>query len=135
MRYFQLKVNLLVVAMFLLVNTIKFENKDEEEQDYTFGNIKAQSTIDEFLAGKHDIFMWDNVVYSTDIEWINALILTECELLGLITYKSVDANTFSNGTANRLNLGSEVYSVNERGDVLIVKDGSSYKYYLKMVEV
>ena len=127
MRFIRLSLNLILISMLLNACVTEFESKQQVFQT-------ANPTVEDILTEDNDIFLWDSTVYLTDIEWVNELILTENKLLGTITHSSTDASAFINGTANKLSIGSEIYSTNERGDILIVKSGNSSKYYLKLVE-
>ncbi|MCM3732615.1 hypothetical protein M3196_13160 [Fictibacillus nanhaiensis] len=79
-----------------------------------------------------DIFMWTNVVYKTNIDWVEPLKLTKDKELGEINSVSSkpDNYQYKNGMANKLPIGSKIYSVKERNDVLVVEVNGMVKKYL-----
>lgn len=83
-----------------------------------------------------NIFQWEGLIYQTDIDWVNELELTKKELVGEITeiYQNEDPNSFRNGMANQLPIGTKIYSTNENKGVLIAEYNRGKKYYLALVE-
>jgi hypothetical protein len=84
-----------------------------------------------------DIFKWDGLIYKTNIDWVNELELTKKECIGEITkiFTGKDIKSFSNGMANKLPIGTKIYSANEVEGILIVEySNSKEKYYLSQVE-
>jgi hypothetical protein len=83
-----------------------------------------------------NIFQWEGLIYKTDIDWVNELELTKKEIVGEITelYKNEDPNSFKNGMANQLPLGTKIYSTNENEGILIIEYNGEEKYYLSLVE-
>ncbi|WP_042354092.1 hypothetical protein [Bacillus rubiinfantis] len=83
-----------------------------------------------------DIFQWDGLIYETNIDWVNELKLTKNEQLGEITesFSNSDAKNFKNGMANKLPVGTKIYSAKESEGILIVEHNNEEKYYLALVE-
>lgn len=79
-----------------------------------------------------DIFMINDTVYQTNIEWVEELSLTKYKEIGEIetNYSFDSEEIFKNKMATKLPIGSKIYSVNERNDMLIVEnEGVEKKYY------
>lgn len=83
-----------------------------------------------------DIFLLDNTVYKTNIDWVNQLSLTKKKLIGKIEtqYSIKSDEPFKNRMATKLPIGSKIYSTNERNDVLIVQCKGKEKKYYKLTE-
>lgn len=81
-----------------------------------------------------DILQWNDAIFETGIEWVNELELKEDHKLGEITFHADKPSDFKNGSANYLSVGSEVYSVKDRNDILIIKDNNEIKRYLLLSE-
>lgn len=79
-----------------------------------------------------DIFMLNDNVYKTNIDWVDELSLTKNKEIGEIesNYNFDSNDSFKNKMATTLPIGSKIFSANERIDVLIVEDkGIEKKYY------
>ena len=119
---------MLLVSLFYLSGCIHSENKTSVSK-----NPDAEEVLS--LDENADIFQWEGLIYQTDIEWINELDITKKELLGEITelFTSEDTKLFKNGMANKLPIGTKIYSTNENSILLVESDGEE-KYYLALVE-
>ncbi|MFD1357009.1 hypothetical protein ACFQ4X_03785 [Fictibacillus halophilus] len=83
------------------------------------------------LDPEADIFLWDNTVYQTNIDWVEELTLTKNREIGEITSISMNPKDYEykNGMANKLPVSAKIYTANERQDVLLVEiDGKLTKY-------
>lgn len=98
----------------------------------TTSNPTVQETLE--LYAEADIFLWDNVVYLTNIDWVDELVLTEGDLIGIIKFNTSNPSEFTNSTANILPVGTEIYAAQERKDILIAKHAGELKYYYMLVE-
>ena len=49
----------------------------------------------------------------TNIDWVNELVLTEGDLMGVIEFNSTNPVNFKDGTANILPIGTEIYRAKE----------------------
>lgn len=103
-----------------------------EETTTTINNPTVQEVFE--LYSDADIFLWDSIVYLTNIDWVNELVLTEDDLLGVIKYNTSNVSEFNNSAANILPIGTEIYTTKERKDILIAKYNGELKYYYMMVE-
>lgn len=83
-----------------------------------------------------DIFMLNNVIYKTDIDWVNELELTIDEQVAMISsnYDKESSKEFSNEMATSIPIGSKIYSTIEREDILIVDINGAYKKYYVLSE-
>ncbi|MFF2887360.1 hypothetical protein [Paenibacillus sp. NPDC057967] len=112
-------------------STEKMEEKKSSSQ-YNMGNPTPQ----EVLEGRPDanIMMVQDIVLLSGIDWVNEEELTKDELLLEITLQTDDAAKFVNGAANELPVGTKVYRVKERGDILIADTDKGDVRYYKLVE-
>lgn len=98
----------------------------------TIGNPTAQEILEN--DPKADIFQWNGTIYQTNIDWVDELVLTEGELVGIVNYHTSNPSDFKDSTANGLPIGTEIYKVNERNDILMTKYNDELKYYYQLVE-
>lgn len=104
----------------------------DEEAVYETKNPDAEEVLT--LDSEANIFQFNDIIYQTNIDWVDELTVTKDEQIGEITDKSGDIQVFKNGTANKLEVGSEIYSVQEREDILIVETEGEELKYLAIVE-
>ncbi|ADU29497.1 hypothetical protein [Evansella cellulosilytica] len=108
------------------------EVKEEEIIEVSIESIDAEEVLS--LWEDADIFQYDGVIYMTNIDWVEELTITKNTQIGEIKTKN-DANTdFDNEMSNKLPVGAIIYSVKERGDILIVEYDGEIKKYLAIVE-
>ncbi len=123
------KIKIIYLLIFSLFVLIGCTDKNKEINVSVSKNPDAQEVLS--LNSNADIFQWNNAIYQTNIEWVNELQLTENSKIGIIETNSSKAAEFKNGTANKLSKGTEIFTVKERNDVLMVKnDGEIKLYYL-----
>lgn len=120
---------MLVVSLFYLSSCVDLETKT---------SVSKHPDAEEVLRldDNADIFQWDGLIYKTDIVWVNELELTKKECIGEISelFTDKDTKSFNNGMANKLPIGSKIYTTNEIEGILIVEYNSEKKYYLSQVE-
>ncbi|MBC1937604.1 hypothetical protein HCA69_14595 [Listeria grandensis] len=98
-------------------------------------SVSTNPTATEILSENPnaDIFQLDDVVYETNIDWVDDLEVTKYNQIGEIkkTFSMKHPlKEFENGDATQLTSGTKIFRVKERGDVLIVEiDGKTKKYY------
>lgn len=99
-------------------------------------NVSSPPNAKKILAMDKDadILQWNDAMYETGIEWVNELELIEDHKLGEITFHADKPSDFKNAAANNLSIGSELYSVKDRNDILIIKDNHEIKRYLLLSE-
>ncbi|MGE7113906.1 hypothetical protein [Lysinibacillus sp. NPDC047702] len=126
------KIKFIYLFIFSLFVLIGCADNHKEINVSVSKNPDAQEVLS--LDRNADIFQWDDVIYKTDIDWINDLQLTENSKVGIIETNSSNAAEFKNGTANKLSVGTEIFTVKERNDVFMVKDNGEIKFYYLIVE-
>ncbi len=121
---------LLITALALLI--ITGCSAKGEEVTAVSGEIDAEEVLG--LDPDADIFQLEGVIYQTNIDWVDKLALTKDVQVGEI--KTInDANTdFNDEMANKLKVGSKIFSAKERKDILIVENESGLFHYLAIVE-
>lgn len=107
-------------------------NSQAESVTVTPGNPDANEILG--LNPEADIFQWEDIIYSTNVEWVEKLELTKDEQIGEITKNSTNPEDFINGTANKLPVGTKIFSVKEAGGYLLVEYNQQLKKYLMLVE-
>ena len=117
-----------VVSIFSLLGCIDVTIKSSVSK-----NPDAEEVLQ--LDKDANIFQWDDLIYQTDIEWVNDLKLTKKEPVGEITelYTEEGTKSFKHGMANKLPIGTKIYSTNENG-ILIADYNDKEMYYLALVE-
>lgn len=123
-----------IILITIILGNLLIWGCSERELSFTAstGNPTAQEVLK--MDSKADIFQIANTIYKTNIDWVDELVLTEGDLVGVIEYNSSNSIDFQNATANILPIGTEIYKVKERNDVLIAKYEDELKYYYQLVE-
>lgn len=125
------------IAIILLGTLLVGGCSNKEENNSTqMVSTTHNPTAKEILTfdSKADIFQWENIIYQTNFDWVDELELTKYELIGVIEYNTKDKNDFKDATANVLPVGTEIYTVKERKDILIAKYNGETKLYYALVE-
>ncbi|MEI2405007.1 hypothetical protein [Niallia taxi] len=124
------KLYIVLTALALLIIT-GYSAKGDEVTEVS-GEIDAEEVLG--LDPDADIFQFEGVIYQTNIDWVDKLALTKDVQVGEIK-KINDANTdFNDEMANKLKVGSKIFSAKERKDILIVENDSGLFHYLAIVE-
>lgn len=126
----------LLVSISLIVACI-FLFSRENKQDTTVHITQAPTAEEELKQNANtDLFMLDDSVYKTNIEWVDQLNLTKKDIVGEIESNySIEANEpFKNNMATKLPIGTKIFSTIEREDVLIVQYKGEEKKYYKLSE-
>ena len=92
-------------------------------------NPEAEEVLN--LDPEADIFQFNDVIYTTGIDWVEGKKLTKNKQIGKIKEKNEDDTDFSNGTANKLPVGAIIYTTKEENDMFLIvdSDGETKKYY------
>jgi|SRR5690625_1020301 len=118
----------LLVTMLLTITGCSYVNTDDGVEVHETENLNAEDILT--LDPDANIFQYDGVIYQTDIDWVDDLSLTKDEKVGEIETKNEKDSKFEDDMSNMLSVGTEIFSVKERGDILIVEsDGKTLKYY------
>ena len=99
----------------------------------------ANPTAKEVLSSNKDadIFMWNSTIYinAIDNEWVHDQKFDHLELIGEITKQFNEGDSFDDGTATQLPLGTKIYTPSPRqGAILIVKRNNQEMRYLGLIE-
>ncbi|GIO26649.1 hypothetical protein [Ornithinibacillus bavariensis] len=130
MRIQRLFFTSIVVALFT-ISGCSLEG-EKNKGTVTIDNIDAEEVVT--LEPDADIFQYDGVIYRTNIDWVEELSLSKGEQIGEIKVQN-DSNTdFKDEMANKLPVGAKIFSVKERGDILIVESEAKTLKYLAIVE-
>ncbi|HWI48420.1 MAG TPA: hypothetical protein VNU45_09390 [Rummeliibacillus sp.] len=125
MQFKKIIICLFVISIFLIGCGYKVKTTEHK--------TPVPSAAEELKLDKNaDIFMLDDRVYKTDIDWVNQLSLSKKNEIGIIEskYSIASEEPFKNKMATKLPIGSKIFSTNEREDVLIVQyKGIEKKYY------
>lgn len=117
---------LIIFFVFLIIlagcNSSKEVNNRENSamgnnEVLMIGNPNADKVLK--MDPNANILMYQNIVYNAGVQWVNDLKITKDKLVTEITQQSEDGKDFENGTANKLTVGTKIYSVKERNDILI----------------
>ncbi|MEY8749715.1 hypothetical protein [Alkalicoccobacillus gibsonii] len=108
-----------------------------EDDRISTSNSEENPTADEILTldEEADIFMFNGIIYNTNVDWVDELTLTKGDQVGEVKEQvEKDHFEYSNGTANKLSVGSPIFEANERDDILIVEEDGEVHYYYALVE-
>jgi hypothetical protein len=98
-----------------------------ETTKITIDSIDAEEVL--ALDPDADIFQYDAVIYKANIDWVKKLSITKDVQIGEIKARNNSNTDFKDGMANKLPVGTKIFSAKERGDVLIVEvEGETLKY-------
>lgn len=123
---------LLITLLLTIAGCSYFDNNDDSVEVHETENPDAEEILT--LDPNANIFQFDGIIYKTDIDWVDDLSLTKGEKVGEIKTKNEKDSKFEDDMSNMLSVGTKIFSVKERGDILIVEsDGRTLKYYA-MVE-
>ncbi|WP_434122294.1 hypothetical protein [Salinicoccus roseus] len=94
--------------------------------------IDAEDVIEE--EPNADILMYNDTIYKAGIDWVDNLALTKNEKIAKVNNQTKNYSEFENGNANNLSVGTDIYSSQEREDILIVDVDGEERYYYLIVE-
>lgn len=99
------------------------------ERSATTQNPDAEEVL--ALDPEADFFQFNDIIYQTNIDWVEELSLTKDQEIGEIIARNEKDTKFENGMANKLPVGAKIYSTKEEGDMILIveAEGKSYKYY------
>ncbi|WP_256758160.1 hypothetical protein [Cohnella sp. WQ 127256] len=94
----------------------------------TIGNPTASEVLK--MEPNANVFMYKDTIYNAGIPWVDELELTKDIQETEITRQSNKGRAFKNGTANKLGVGTKVFRVKERNDMLIAEtEGGDIRFY------
>jgi hypothetical protein len=98
----------------------------------TIGNPNAQDVLK--IEAKANIFMYKDTIYKAGISWVDELKLTKDIQITEITLQRIKGKDFKNGTANILTVGTKIYRVKERNDIIIAETEQGDVRFYQLVE-
>jgi hypothetical protein len=98
----------------------------------TIGNPSAQDVLR--MDPKATVFMYKDTIYNAGIPWVDELKLTKDIQVTEITHQSKNGKAFKNGTANNLVVGTKIYRVKERNDILLAETEKGDIRFYQLVE-
>lgn len=103
-------------------------NKGATGVDVT-GNPDAEEILS--MAPDANIFQYDDLIYETGIDWVEEKPLTKDKQVGEIKETRDKGINFKNGTANKLPVGSKIFTTKEESKMflLVESEGKILKYY------
>ncbi|WP_261301819.1 hypothetical protein [Paenibacillus andongensis] len=110
---------ILLLTCFITAGCTKNEILMTSEQTKTIGNPTAQEVLR--MDPNANVFMCKDTIYKAGIPWVDELKLTKDIQVTEITQQSNNGKAFKNGTANKLVVGTKIFRVKERNDILIAE--------------
>ncbi|NOU91972.1 hypothetical protein GC093_01810 [Paenibacillus sp. LMG 31456] len=119
---------LLLFMCFMTTGCTKDEILITSEQTKTIGNPTAEEVLT--MDPNANVFLYKDTIYIAGIPWVNELKLTKDIQVTEITHQSNNGKAFINGTANKLAIGTKIFRVKERNDILIAEtDRGDIRFY------
>ncbi|MDT0162935.1 MULTISPECIES: hypothetical protein [Bacillus] len=104
----------------------------EESTSVSVDTIDAEEVLR--MDPDADIFQYDDVIYQTNIDWVEKLSLKKDAQIGEIQSRNKNDTDFENGMSNKLPVGARIFSAKEREDILLVESEGKVLKYLAIVE-
>lgn len=123
---------LITVSCAVMIGCSQYEEEGEEVTNMVIGHIDAEEVLT--LNPDADIFQFGDLIYETNIDWVDELTLTPDEAVGEIKILNDSTTDFENETANKLPVGTVIYSTKEHSDMLVVDIDGQFKNYYALVE-
>lgn len=123
---------ILLLMCLLTTGCTKDEILITSEQTKTIGNPTAQEVLR--MDPNANVFMYKDTIYNAGIPWVDELKLTKDIQVTEITHQSNNSKAFKNGTANKLAVGTKIFRVKERNDILIVETERGDIRFYQLVE-
>jgi len=98
----------------------------------SIGNPTAEKVLR--MDPKASIFMYQDMIYNSGVDWVNNLELSKDKEITEITEQRENGKEFKNGTANKLKAGTKIFNVKERNDILIAETEDGDIRFYNLVE-
>lgn len=123
------KISLITITLLVSVLLAACSNGNSDISVDSTENPDAEEVLK--LDPEADIFQFNDVIYTTGIDWVEEKDLTKNKQIGEIKEKNEDNTNFSDGTANKLSVGAKIYTTKEENDMFLIveSDGETKKYY------
>ncbi|MNI05035.1 hypothetical protein D3C73_579790 [compost metagenome] len=122
----------LLFMCFITTGCTKDEILITSEQTKTIGNPTAEDVLT--MYPNANVFLYKDTIYNAGIPWVNELKLTKDIQITEITHQSKNGKAFNNGTANELAIGTKIFRVKERNDILIAETDKGDIRFYQLVE-
>lgn len=128
----QLFMLLFIVSLLMIVGCSSPLDTGEEVVVET-GNPDAKEVLT--LNPEADIFQYKDVIYQTNIDWVDEKSLTKDEQVGEIRQRNETSTDFEDEMSNKLPVGAKIFTTKEENDMfLIVESAAGIKTYYALVE-
>lgn len=115
-----------IISFFLLF--VLFIDSGTTKNNATPGTLYGKNNNIDLLVYQNASF-----VCAKNVNWIKEITTTPGELLGEILRTNVDKN-FRDFDATKLSVGTKIYSVKEREDIIVAYINGKYIPYFKYLE-
>ncbi|PKR78141.1 hypothetical protein CEY16_09515 [Halalkalibacillus sediminis] len=132
-----MKIIILLASLAMITNCVNETNDNDvkgsptkiENRNPTPGEILSQNE-------DADIFMLKGIVYQNaeNLQWVIDENPTSSEQVGEIESQTSDAESFKNGTATDLPVGTKIYETNVGKGIYIAEVDEEEKLYLALIE-
>ncbi|GGH20190.1 hypothetical protein [Paenibacillus segetis] len=128
-----LKMSLFLIQLLFILILVGCKTND---LDIIQINSTSNPAAEEILTGNPNanIFMYSDIIYNAGVSWVDELELTKDQFMLEIVKNADHGKDFVNGTANKLKVETKIYSVKERGDILIAETNDGDIRFYKLVE-
>ncbi len=123
---------LFVMILIFIMLTGCNSNESTGEKGEFIGNPTAENVLEG--NPEANIFMYSDIIYSAGVSWVDEMNLTKDKQITEIAQQKSNGEYFENGTANKLTVGTKIFSVKERSDILIAETKEGDIKYFKLVE-
>ncbi|TSB47665.1 hypothetical protein [Alkalicoccobacillus porphyridii] len=108
------------------------ETGNSEEITTVIDHIDAEEVLT--LSPDADIFQFNAVIYQTNIDWVDELSLSPQDVVGEIQAQNETSTDFEDEMANKIPVGTKIYSAKDHGDMLMVEVDGEWRNYYAIVE-
>ncbi|AGX02913.1 hypothetical protein B14911_16150 [Bacillus sp. NRRL B-14911] len=123
---------LICLLIGLTLFTITGCTNQGESTSVSVDSIDAEEVLR--LDPDADIFQYDDVIYQTNIDWVEKLSLKKDAQIGEIQSRNENDTDFEDAMSNKLPVGAKIFSAKEREDILLVESEGKVLKYLAIVE-
>lgn len=95
----------------------------------TIENPNAEEVLT--LDPDADIFQFNGIIYTTNIDWVEEKVLTKDKKIGEIKTRNGADASFEDGMANKLPVGAKIFTTKEENEMFLIVEFAeeSLKYY------
>jgi hypothetical protein len=123
----------IIFILLMIIFLTGCESKPDNQQfTITIGNPTAEKVLT--TNPEANIFMYSDTIFNAGVPWVDELELTKDKYITEIIQQSDDGGNFMNGTGNKLKIGTKIFNVKERGDVMIAETEDGDIRFYNLVE-